>query len=341
MSEHIDYKKSGVDTKRTDALVHWLQSSSIKKDSSASLSDIGGFASLYKPDLSKYEDPVIVSSTDGVGTKILLALEHNVLDNIGHDLVGMCVNDLYTIGADPLFFLDYFASGKIEPSQFKTILNSIKNALNLCEIPLLGGETAELPGLYSKHHFDLAGFVVGMVSKNRIIQKNFIKDKDVLLAIPSSGFHSNGYSLIRKWLEKKNIDASLLKNLLAPTNIYREIPQLCRNFFPHIHGIAHITGGGIPGNLSRVMPCNTMAHIDFSSLKTPIWMRQFIEYHTDKMENVGGVFNLGVGMILCVTNNIKNDIHDYLQEFNVPTYEIGQISTSPSSSPIVQILWES
>ncbi len=217
----------------------------------------------------------------------------------------MCINDLYTTGAHPLFFLDYYASGKLSKDQFKEVLSSIKKGLEIASCPLMGGETAELPGLYQGSHFDLAGFVVGVVDEENLINPSLVKKTDILYALPSSGFHSNGYSLLRKWLKdkpalhtKENLDF-----LLTPTRIYPEILTLLKKLPRNtIHGIAHITGGGISGNLPRVLPKDLDAAIKLNDLPTPPIMKKFIEGAGFSVADVEPTFNLGCGMILSVAS---------------------------------------
>ena len=229
------YQSAGVDVHKGDALVEWLQAtkpSPSKKNGprtfGQAVAGIGGFAGLFRPDFGKMKDPLLIASTDGVGTKLLLGIKHKALNGLGHDLVAMCVKDLYTVGGTPLFFLDYFATGQLDTKQFKSVLASIKSACVYCNTPLLGGETAELPGLYEKGHFDLAGFVIGVVDGKKALGPERVKVGDKLYAIESSGFHSNGYSLVRSWLDKRKTPASpaLIKKIMTPTRIYREIPGL-------------------------------------------------------------------------------------------------------------------
>ena len=341
MSDLSIYKQAGVDINQAENLVNWLQKD--KDDPSSKglhLSGIGGFASLYKADFSKYHSPILASSTDGVGTKVLLALENDFLDHIGIDLVAMCVNDLYTVGADPLFFLDYYASGRINSRHFKSIISSIKRGLKTCGASLLGGETAEMPGLYSGNHLDLAGFVVGLVDEHLLLNKSLVKENDILIGLPSNGFHSNGYSLIRKWLKDKPASSDVIKKLLSPTKIYSEIPQLCSEFsLKGLRSFAHITGGGVPGNLSRILPDHLSATISFSELQTPPWMKKFILSNTDQIKDVVDVFNFGVGMIACISKDIKDDFLYFLSEFNAKGFEIGVIKKRIGSSRPVTIEW--
>ena len=266
------YKKSGVNISLANKLIKHISNVSkknVKKTKTISFKDeIGGFGSLFDISKLKIKDPVIVSCTDGVGTKIELANKFKKFDTIGIDLVAMCVNDLIVQGAKPLFFLDYIAVGKLDLNKTKKILKGIFRGCKLSECRLIGGETAEMPGTYSKDKFDLAGFSVGIVSKKKIIDKRNVKVKDVILAIPSSGLHSNGYSLVRSIIKKNKIPKNLKKELLKPTKIYsKEILKLTNKKL--INAAAHITGGGLIENLLRSVPNNLSLNINLSKIKVP------------------------------------------------------------------------
>ncbi|MES2745482.1 MAG: phosphoribosylformylglycinamidine cyclo-ligase [Bdellovibrionota bacterium] len=305
MSEKKDlYKEAGVDVDKGDALVDWLSDSGkIGTQGGEVVSGIGGFAALFRPNFQGMKDPLLVTGTDGVGTKVLLAIEENQLEGLGFDLVAMCVNDLYTVGGRPLFFLDYYATGVLDEAQFKAVLSGIRKALKQCDTALLGGETAELPGLYEKGHFDLAGFVVGVVDGAKRLQPNMVKEGDVLVALESSGFHSNGYSLLRKWLKDKP-DPLHKTMALTPTRIYHELPSIHLAMAEgSIHALANITGGGISGNLPRVLPADTTAVIDPTLLPTPDWMKAIFAKHDASFEQIESVFNMGAGMIAAVARS--------------------------------------
>ena len=245
------YKKSGVNISLANKLVKHISKISQKNDKKSKdplkKDVIGGFGSLFDLSNTKIKDPIIVSCTDGVGTKIDLANKFKKFDTIGIDLVAMCVNDLIVQGAKPLFFLDYIAVGKLELKKIKKILKGIFKGCQISQCKLIGGETAEMPGIYSKDKFDLAGFSVGIVSKKKLLDKKNVKKNDVILAIPSSGIHSNGYSLVRSILKKNKLPSDLKKEILKPTKIYsKEILKL--NDKNLINAAAHITGGGLIEN---------------------------------------------------------------------------------------------
>ncbi len=337
MAERRDlYKESGVDVEKGDALVDWLQESgSVGTGGGEVVSGIGGFAALFRPDFRGMKDPLLVTGTDGVGTKVLLAIEANDLEGLGFDLVAMCVNDLYTVGGRPLFFLDYYATGILDEQQFKAVLKGIRAALRQCDTALLGGETAELPGLYEKGHFDLAGFVVGVVDGAKRLKPESVKVGDVLVAFESSGFHSNGYSLLRKWLKEKKPSAERLKDCLKPTRIYHELPEILRRL-PEgsLHALANITGGGISGNLPRVLPSGVTAVIDPKKLPTPPWMQEIFRDHGASFESVEGVFNMGAGMIAAVDAPAAEMLVKACKDLGLHAVAIGTIAAGSGEAAV-------
>lgn len=330
------YKESGVDVAKGDALVDWLQSRKADQVNGGEVvSGIGGFAALFRPDFSGMEDPLLVSGTDGVGTKVLLGIEHDQLEGLGVDLVAMCVNDLYTVGGRPLFFLDYYATGILDEKQFKAILSGIKKGLAQSSAALLGGETAELPGLYEKGHFDLAGFVVGVVDGKKRLRPELVQAGDKLIALNASGFHSNGYSLVRKWLAEKPVDQATLNRILEPTKIYYEVPELLKRLgWGPLHGLANITGGGISGNLPRVLPDGLDPQIDPKKIPTPDWMRAFYESHGARFEDVEGVFNMGAGMIAVVAADAEAKFHQICKDLGLGSASIGQMIPGSGESTV-------
>lgn len=336
MAESRDlYKESGVDVEKGDALVDWLQDSgSIGTRGGQVVSGIGGFAALFRPDFKGMEDPLLVTGTDGVGTKVLLAIEEKQLEGLGFDLVAMCVNDLYTVGGRPLFFLDYYATGILDADQFKAVLAGIRAALKQCDTALLGGETAELPGLYAKGHFDLAGFVVGVVDGARRLKAELVREGDVLIALESSGFHSNGYSLLRKWLKTKPVAPERIKKVLTPTRIYWELPGILKALPGSVHALANITGGGISGNLPRVLPANVVAEIDPKAIPTPKWMQEIFDDYDASFAAVEGVFNMGAGMIAAVAAQDADAFIKACAESKLAAVKIGRIVSGQGEASV-------
>ena len=321
------YKKSGVNITLANKLVKHISKLSkkdVKKAGANSKKEIiGGFGSLFDISKIKIKDPVIVSCTDGVGTKIELANKFKKFDTIGIDLVAMCVNDLIVQGARPLFFLDYIAVGKLNLNKTKKILKGIFKGCKLSNCKLIGGETAEMPGVYSKDKFDLAGFSVGIVSKKKILDKKNVKSGDVVLAIPSNGIHSNGFSLVRSILKKYKISSKLKVDILKPTKIYaKEILKLADKNL--IHAAAHITGGGLIENLSRSVPENLSLNIDLSKIRT---LKIFKWLKTKRLsdQEMMRTFNCGIGFCLIVPKNNIKKINQFFTKDYSP-YEIGYIS---------------
>ena len=322
------YKDSGVDTELGDGLVDWLNTGTDIRRSPLGevVSGIGGFAALWRPNFAGMKDPLLVSSTDGVGTKVLLGLEYDRLEGLGVDLVGMCVNDLYTLGARPMFFLDYYATGVLNADQFKRILTGIRAGLAQCETALLGGETAEMPGLYAHGHFDLAGFVVGAVDGTARLGPERVKAGDKIVALRSDGFHSNGFSLVRKWLKEHAEPTPMMDHIMRPTRIYHCVPQLLAELGPErLHALAHITGGGISGNLTRALPEGLDAKMARDRLPTPEWMRALIARHGARFDDVEGVFNLGAGMMAIVAADAAGDFRDGAERLGFPGVIVGEV----------------
>jgi phosphoribosylaminoimidazole synthetase len=321
------YKKSGVNISLANKLVKHISNLSkkdVKKTKGAVTKDvIGGFGSLFDISNLKIKDPVIVSCTDGVGTKIDLANKFKKFDTIGIDLVAMCINDLIVQGAKPLFFLDYIAVGKLDLTKTKKILKGIFRGCKISGCKLIGGETAEMPGIYSKDKFDLAGFSVGIVSKKKILDKGKVKINDVILAVPSSGIHSNGYSLVRSILKKNKLPINLKKEILRPTKIYsKEILKLTDKNL--INSAAHITGGGLIENLLRSVPSNFTLNIDLSKIKI-LKIFKWLKTKNISDQEMIKTFNCGIGFcIIAPRKNIKKIKKVFPK--NYTPYEIGLIT---------------
>ena len=313
-----------------DKLVNYISKISRKtykkNTEDKSFKNIGSFGSIFDFSSLKMKNPIIVSSTDGVGTKIELAQKLKTYDTIGIDLVAMCVNDLIVQGAKPIFFLDYIAVDKLRFKKVKKILDGIVTGCKLAECSLIGGETAEMPGTYAKNKFDLAGFAVGLVEKKKLLTKKKVKFNDIVLAIPSSGLHSNGFTLVRHILKKKiksSIPTSIKKELIKPTKIYvKELNKM--NKYNLINGCANITGGGLLGNLIRAVPENLCLNIDLSKIKTKI-IFQWLKNNNISDSEMLNTFNCGVGFCLIANKKNVNKIKKCFTKEYKP-YEIGFVS---------------
>ena len=326
MSKNIlTYKKSGVDINAADKFVKFISNISTRKKGKKKLDNIGGFGSISNIPRN-LKNPKIVACTDGVGTKIEIANLLSKFDTIGIDLVAMSVNDLIVQGAKPLFFLDYISINKINLSKLKSIINGILKGCKISECSLVGGETAEMPGTYSKDKFDIAGFAVGIVEEKKILNGKKIKKDDLILAIPSSGLHSNGYSLVRNLINIKNINIKknkfLKKELIRPTKIYvKEILNLINNNL--LNGCANITGGGIGDNLNRILPSNLNAEIDLLNIN-PSKIFHWLKSNNLSDKEMLKTFNCGVGFCLVVSpKNLKKVIRYFSKKYR--PYIIGKI----------------
>jgi len=320
------YKKSGVNIDAADSFVNFISSVSSKKKGKKKFSNIGGFGSISNIP-NHIKQPKIVACTDGVGTKIEIANALNKYDTIGIDLVAMSVNDLIVQGAKPLLFLDYISINKIDLKKLKSIIKGIVNGCKQSECELVGGETAEMPGTYEKGKFDIAGFAVGVVGKNKILSKNKIKNNDLVLAIPSSGLHSNGYSLVRYVLNKKKINIKknnfLRTELLRPTKIYvKEVLKLIDKNL--INGCANITGGGLADNIKRIIPENLVAEIDLTKINASKIFRWLKKNDISDKEMLK-TFNCGVGFCLIISPKNLDKVKKYFTKEFKP-YLIGKIS---------------
>ena len=319
----LSYRAAGVDIDQGDALVEAIKPLARRTLRPEVLAGIGGFGALCRiPE--KYRQPVLVSGTDGVGTKLKLAFEHDRHDTVGVDLVAMSVNDVLVQGAEPLFFLDYFACGKLELAVAKDVVKGIARGCELAGCSLIGGETAEMPGMYPEGEYDLAGFCVGVVEKDRVIDGRSIAPGDAILGLASSGPHSNGYSLIRRIVQRAGPAPF---DLLEPTRIYvKPILRLIETL--PIKGLAHITGGGLVGNVPRVFPEGTKAVIEKASWPRPPlfeWLQQAGNVADDEMWRV---FNCGIGMVVVVAAAHAKTAADQLRKYGETVYEIGRVEKS-------------
>ena len=324
-SNKLTYRKSGVNIRKADSFVKFISSATSKSSKSGDFKNIGGFGAISKIP-NKLNDPHIVTSTDGVGTKIEIANDLNKFDTIGIDLVAMCVNDLIVQGAKPLLFLDYLSVSKIDLDKLKNLVKGIIKGCNLSDCKLVGGETAEMPGTYTKGKFDIAGFAVGLVEKKKILNKK-IRNNDLILAVPSNGLHSNGFSLVRYLLKKKKINLKknkFLKNeLIRPTKIYvKEILNI--NQKDLINGCANITGGGLVDNIQRIIPKNLGAEINLNNIKTLKIFSWLYKTGISEKEMLK-TFNCGVGFCLIISpKNIKLVTKYFGEKFK--PYIIGKIN---------------
>ena len=340
--ETLSYKDAGVDIDAGDAFIDVIKPIAKATQREGCLSGLGGFGALFEIP-KRYDEPVLVSGTDGVGTKLKLAFDLNKHDTIGIDLVAMCVNDVLVQGAEPLFFLDYFATGKLTEEVAAEVVKGIGEGCLQSNAALIGGETAEMPGMYSDGEYDLAGFCVGAVEKSKIIDGSKVKAGDVLIALGSSGAHSNGYSLIRKVIDVHDAQldmpvggSTLGEQVLSPTRIYvRPVLELMQTV--DVHALAHITGGGLPGNLNRVLPDNCHAVVKESSWQWPelfSWLMETANIERDEMYRT---FNCGVGMVLVIAQADVEQSLNLLEAAGENAFVIGEI-VAGSSNPIVKIV---
>jgi len=339
------YKDSGVNIDKAAEAISMFKNKVFSTFNNNVLNDLASYSGLFALNIRDFENPVLVSSTDGVGTKVLLAGQEKDYSTIGQDLVAMCVNDILCCGAKPLFFLDYLACGKLEPEKIKIIVESIADGCILAEAALIGGETAEMPGVYSKDDIDLAGFAVGVVDKKKIITKDLVKKGDIICAVSSSGPHSNGYSLIRKIISENNLDlkkdykitdydSSLGKILLTPTKIYvRAFKNLIDS--GKVKGLAHITGGGFYENINRIIPDNCNAIINKKAWKVPA-IFDFLQGKGNIAEKeMYRVFNMGIGMAVILD---RQDIKFAGEVLNKNREQLLEIGTITSGKGIVEVV---
>uniref|UniRef100_UPI0039A5C540 phosphoribosylformylglycinamidine cyclo-ligase n=1 Tax=Ornithobacterium rhinotracheale TaxID=28251 RepID=UPI0039A5C540 len=327
------YKDAGVNKEEGYQTVHKIKDAVAQTHTPNVLNGIGSFGAFYE--LGHYKKPVLVSGTDGVGTKLRIALDVKKYDTVGIDCFAMCANDILCHGAKPLFFLDYLACGKLDSDVAAEIVGGIVQACKETQCALIGGETAEMPGMYEIGDYDVAGFCVGVVEKDEIIDGTKIKENDILIALPSSGFHSNGFSLIRKvftdFHEEWN-GKPLYETLLVPTKLYgTTINSLLEKHT--INGIAHITGGGLIENVPRILPKGLGVKIQKSSIKVPAIMQELQKRANIAEDEMFGTFNMGVGMVLAVSPEQAKPIIKSLKALGEEAYEIGKVVKS--NQPIV------
>ena len=331
MSNGLSYRDAGVDIDAGDALVEAIKPHAKKTLRPEVLAGIGGFGALCEIP-KKYKEPVLVSGTDGVGTKLKLAFQLRRHDTVGIDLVGMSVNDVLVQGAEPLFFLDYFACGKLDTKVATEVVKGIAEGCELAGCALIGGETAEMPGMYPEGEYDLAGFCVGVVEKGRIIDGRSIVPGDVVLGLASSGPHSNGYSLVRRIIGEEHLSSDLYDSLMEPTRIYVK-PMLKLAAAAPLKGLAHITGGGLVGNVPRILPKGTKAVLDQKKWPRPeifSWLQRTGKVAEEEMFRV---FNCGIGMVIVLAPDKVQMATLLLKREGELVYEIGVIEAHAGAEP--------
>ncbi len=342
-SPSISYRDAGVDIEAGNQLVEQIKPIAARTRRPEVLAGLGGFGALFQLPLDRYREPVLVAGTDGVGTKLKLAMALGRHDTIGIDLVAMCVNDLVVQGAEPLFFLDYYATSKLDVDVATEVVRGIGRGCELAGAALIGGETAEMPGMYADEEYDLAGFCVGVVEKSRLIDGNEVREGDKLLGIASSGPHSNGYSLIRRILETSGADLNqpflsqtLGETLLEPTRIYVK-PLLTLLQKVEVHAFAHITGGGLLENIPRVLPEGCCAELKAGSWVRPPIFDWLQEQGNIPQEEMYRTFNCGVGMVICLAPDEADKALELLHEMGEMAWPVGQIHACGEGQARVRI----
>ncbi|HMK35015.1 MAG TPA: phosphoribosylformylglycinamidine cyclo-ligase [Desulfomonilaceae bacterium] len=334
MAEKITYKDAGVDVELAERVIGSLSHRIRSTFRPEVIGKMGGFAAMFRPEWSRYDDPVLVSATDGVGTKLKIAFLTGIHDTVGIDLVAMNVNDLLVTGAEPLFFLDYFATGAIRPEIVQAVISGIAAGCEQAGCSLIGGETAEMPDFYAAGEYDLAGFCVGMVDRSRAVDGTSIVPGDVVLGVASSGLHSNGYSLVRKVLLELggfSLDATIAdlgkplgRELITPTTIYvKPVLHVCSSV--QVKGMAHITGGGFVGNIPRVLPENCAVRIRKNSWRVPpIFSLLKKEARLDD-DDMFRTFNMGIGFVIIIREDLAEKAAGMLREQGLPTWAVGDV----------------
>ncbi len=336
MSDEMDYRKAGVDIDAGEEAVERIKDLARSTFRPEVLQGLGGFSGLFAPDFKKLKEPVLVSGCDGVGTKLSVAFAAGKHDTVGIDCVAMCVNDVLVQGAEPLFFLDYMAMGKLVPGQVQEIVSGIAGGCRQAGCALLGGETAEMPGFYPAGEYELAGFVVGLVDRSAIINGAGIEDGDAVVGLASNGLHSNGYSLARKVLLEEaalkltdyqpGLGTTLAEEMLRPTTIYVKPVLSALDKFT-VKGMANITGGGLPGNLPRILPAGLRADIEVRTWPEPPVFEMISELGPVKREEMFRAFNMGIGFTLVVPDREADRLAEHFKGQGISAYRIGRIES--------------
>ena len=339
------YAKAGVDVNAGYEVVKRIKKHEQKTERLGMMGALGGFGGCFDLSALNIKEPVLVSGTDGVGTKLLIAIEENKHDTIGIDCVAMCVNDIVAQGAAPIYFLDYIATGKNNPAQLEQVVAGVADGCVQAGAGLIGGETAEMPGLYEVGEYDLAGFAVGVAEKNEIITGEAISAGDILIGLPSSGIHSNGYSLVRDIFFVQNpfngasdlpeLSRPLGEELLTPTKIYVKsiLPLVKKNL---LNGVAHITGGGFVENIPRMLPDNLAAKISLGTWPVLPIFSALQKYGQLNDEELYEIFNMGIGMVLAVSPEKVADVQKILADLNEPNYLIGEVTTKENKAITIE-----
>jgi len=333
----LTYADAGVNIDAGNAFVSRIRDAVASTTRPEVIGGLGGFGALFKADFSSMEEPVLVSSTDGVGTKLLLLQKHNRPHVAGIDAVAMCVNDMAAQAAEPLFFLDYLATGKLDDETLAGVVEGIAEACRICECSLIGGETAEMPGMYAPGHYDIGGFSVGVVDKPKVIDGSTITNGDVMLGIASSGPHSNGFSLIRKLIEVGGADieddtlsdgTKAVDGVLAPTRLYVPAVKALLKANVEVHGYSHITGGGMFDNIERILPEGLAATVDISSWPVPPVFDYLLSFADVARDERYRTFNMGIGFVAILSEAAADKAEVVLKETGETVYRVGQIHKS-------------
>ena len=330
----LTYQDSGVDITKGNDLIEQIKPIAKSTAREGVLAGLGGFGAMFELPIDKYKNPVLISGTDGVGTKLKVAEMLNKHDTIGIDLVAMCVNDLIVQGAEPLFFLDYYATGKLNTEIATSVISGIGEGCKQSNCALIGGETAEMPGMYAGEDYDLAGFCVGIADKDKVIDGTKVNTGDHIIALGSSGPHSNGYSLIRKVLEQAQPSEAQLDALIEPTKIY--VKSILALIEQHdVHAISHITGGGLLENIPRVLPQNLAAKLDQQSWQMPEIFQFLQDNGNIELTEMYRVFNCGVGMVVVLPKDQSADAISQLNELGENAWLIGEIVENQGEQVII------
>jgi len=330
----LTYADAGVNIDAGNAFIGRIKDAVASTTRPEVIGGLGGFGALFKADFSAMQEPVLVSSTDGVGTKLLLLQQHGRPHVAGIDAVAMCVNDMAAQGAEPLFFLDYLASGQLDEATLAGVVEGIAEACRICECSLIGGETAEMPGMYAPGHYDIGGFSVGVVDRPKVIDGSTIADGDVMLGIASSGPHSNGFSLIRKLIEVGAADiehdvlsdgSTAVDTVLAPTRLYVPAVKAILKSGVHVHGYSHITGGGMFDNIERILPSGLAATVDVSSWPVPPVFEYLLNFANVERDESYRTFNMGIGFVAILSESEADKAEAVLTNAGETVYKIGRI----------------